>query len=224
MIINIINFFIFFSLYYLIDYLLGNTKGKYYLVHFINNMIITYYTFYDLYITYFNFNNLLDKKLDYIPTIITMSLHIYHIVAYFNKLVFDDWLHHILMIFIALPIGIYINCGSLLGHSLFYLTGLPGGINYLLLFLTRNNLLDRITQKKYNTIINLWLRSPGCIIQSGLCFIVFVNNYEKFDNIFKIICAILGVILPFWNGVYFMNQVVSNYAIESYKLKLIKYN
>ena len=221
MIVNIIYFFMFFSIYCLVDYFLGNTKGKYYFVHFLNNLIISYYTYYDLYITYFDFDKILESELIYFPTIITLSLHFYHIFVYFNKLLFDDWLHHILMCFIALPIGLYINCGSLLGHSLFFLTGLPGGINYLLLFLSRNNLLKRIKQKKYNTIINLWIRSPGCIIQSIISLIIFIKNIKLFNN-FRCFCCILGIILPFWNGIYFMNQVVSNYAVEKYKLKLIK--
>ena len=54
--------------------------------------------------------------------------------SYYNKLKFDDYLHHGLMVFVALPLGIYLNSGSLLDHGYFYLTGPPGGINYLLLF------------------------------------------------------------------------------------------
>lgn len=220
-IISLLHFLNFFCIYQIIDYMLGNIKGKYYFVHFINNLLISYYTFKDLYIAYFQFNNILDTELNCLPTILTMSLHCYHIFVYFNKLVFDDWLHHILMCCLALPIGVYLNTGSLLGHGLFYLTGLPGGINYLLLFLTRNNYMKKITQKKYNTLINLWIRSPGCIIQSILSLIFFVNNMELFNN-YKFFCGILGIILPFWNGIYFMNQVVSNYAVEKYKLKLTK--
>jgi hypothetical protein len=219
---NFLHFNFIFLLYCFTDKLLGNIKGKYYFVHFINNLFVSYYTIYDLYITYFKFNEVLTYQINYLPTILTFSLHLYHIFMYYNKLLFDDWLHHILMCCFALPSGLYLNCGSLLGHSLFYLTGLPGGINYLMLFLNRNNLLDRLKQKKYNTLINLWIRSPGCIIQSILSFIVFINNYHYFNNILKIICAFFGVILPFWNGIYFMNQVVSNYAVEKYKIKLLK--
>ena len=53
-----------------------------------------------------------------------------------NILVPDNIIfHHILMIGIALPIGWFVDSKSLLGYSLFFTTGLPGGIDYFLLFL-----------------------------------------------------------------------------------------
>ena len=46
-----------------------------------------------------------DYPLDY-TFYINCALHIYHIISYFNKLKFDDYLHHGLMVFVALPLGI----------------------------------------------------------------------------------------------------------------------
>ena len=37
-----------------------------------------------------------------------------------------------------------------------------------------------------------------------------VTNFDKFTSI-------VTSLIVYWNGVYFMNQVISNYAIESYK-------
>ena len=112
MFITIQNFIIFISAlisYILIDFLLGDLiKGKYYFLHFINNMMVVYYTIFDV------FNVYLD-------------------LDYYNKLRFDDWLHHILMIFILAPLSVFLNAGCLINHALFFLTGLPGGIDYLLL-------------------------------------------------------------------------------------------
>ena len=53
------------------------------------------------------------------------------IVVYLKKMRFDDWLHHIIMMF-AFPLAMATDPGSLLNHAMFYLTGLPGAINYKL--------------------------------------------------------------------------------------------
>ena len=192
------------------------SKGNYYLLHGVSNMLITYTCYNDVINTYTNFHNFNNYNVNYIPSMITVSLHSYHIVNYYDKLLFDDWLHHILMCGVALPIGVSINSGYLLNHSLFFLTGLPGGINYFNLFLTRNNCMKRLTQKKINKWLNLWIRVPGCVSHSVLSLVIYYNYKQNFTSIeqYLILCTI---ILTFWNGIYFMEQVVTNYALENYK-------
>ena len=112
------------------------------------------------------------------------------------------------------------NIGSLLGHGLFFTTGLPGGIDYLLLFLERNNIINKITEKRINKQLNLWIRCPGCISNS---IMLFIYSYMTFRiNIMDYFTYIISLFISFsmfWNGVYFMEQVVSNYAIVTYKDK-----
>ena len=197
-----------------IDYLLGDLyKGKYYLIHFINNIFITYYTFLDVIYTFTEFNNNYQNCIiNYSPTVITFSLHLYHTIIYYKKLQFDDWLHHILMCCVALPLTLLFNPGYLLGYSLFFLTGLPGGINYLLLFLTRNKIITRMTQKTINTSLNLWIRLPGCISHTTITLLYLINNFHDF-YLYEMCLIMLITSIVFWNGIYFMNQVVQNYAI-----------
>ena len=194
-------------------------KGNYYLLHGISNMVITVACLNDVKQSYLNLNNFSNYPVNYYPSIITFSLHSYHIINYYNKLLFDDWLHHILMCGVALPIGLSMNSGFLLNHSLFFLTGLPGGINYINIFLSRNNLMNRIRQKKINKILNLWIRAPGCISHSVLTLIAYNSNIEQPNNYNKYLIW-STIILTFWNGIYFMEQVVSNYAIENYKNRI----
>ena len=77
------------------------------------------------------------------------------------------------MVFLALPLGIVSNSGFLLGYSLFFLTGIPGCIDYLLLFLTRNNFIEKITEKRINNYVNLWIRCPGCVSHTALSITAF---------------------------------------------------
>jgi len=218
-IINGVIFYIFLTIFYCnIDKLLQNKyQGTYYLLHGISNMFITYACLTDLQNTYTNLDNFYNYPVNYVPSIITLSLHSYHIINYYNRLLFDDWLHHILMCGVALPIGLNMNSGFLLNHSLFFLTGLPGGINYINMFLTRNMCMKKLTQKRINNFLNLWIRAPGCIAHSTLTLSVYNSHYDMFDENYQRYLVGCTILLTFWNGIYFMEQVVSNYAVEKYK-------
>ena len=51
-----------------------------------------YLTFNDLCLSYSDIHNLINIAKNIEATIITFSLHFYHLVYYFRKLRFDDWL------------------------------------------------------------------------------------------------------------------------------------
>ena len=121
----------------LIDKILTNFnfKGQYYFNHFIVNSFITYFCFNDVIFTFTDFDNMLNYNINITSINLVFSIHFYHIIMYYYKFILDDWLHHIIMIFFTLPMGLYFNGGSLMNYCIFFTTGLPGGINYILLFL-----------------------------------------------------------------------------------------
>jgi len=199
------------TIFCVLDYFLNffGFKGNYYLIHFFLNLFVIYTTLPELLLSYYY---PYQEGLHILSTCNSIiGLHLYHIIWYYNKLRFDDWLHHILMIFVVMPLSIVLEGGYLLGHGLFFLTGLPGCIDYLLLFLVRNDMLEKHTEKYYNRLINLWIRCPGCIATSTL--ILLQNNKREFDLLTYIISWLVSL-LVFWNGIYFMEQVVSDYAIK----------
>jgi len=203
----------------LIDYIAEkyNIEGRYYLVHSLTNFMIMYLTWGDLVFTYYNFIDFINYPMNFQATIITFGLHLYHTIWYFKKLRFDDWLHHILTCGVALPLSIFSKAGSLLGHSLFYITGLPGAVDYFMLFLNRNKYIERMTEKKVNNFLNLWIRCPGCISHVALTIVGFnMLGPDQISTYDRTTCLITAIIV-FWNGIYFMNQVVVNYAIITNK-------
>ena len=149
------------------------------------------------------------------------SLHFYHMIAYFPKLRFDDWLHHILMVLVALAfLSSMVSTGTLLNHSLFFLCGLPGMIDYALLFLVRNNYIDRMTEKYVNKQLNLWVRAPGCIAHSAISILAYFTNMRAGrTQKYEFIVVIVTSLLVYWNGIYFMEQVVSDYKKNELKNK-----
>jgi hypothetical protein len=132
-------------------------------------------------------------------------------IKYYNSLRFDDWLHHLLMVGVSLPLTELIPQNNLIGHCLFFTTGLPGLIDYFLLALVRNNFITKLTEKRINNQINLWVRCPGCIMNVALCLANVVTNYSTMTNVQVFGCGII-IGSVYWNGVYFMNQVTTDYT------------
>jgi hypothetical protein len=196
-----------------LDRLLKKIKleGIYYFVHALHNAFIVYLTYSDVQKTITNFSNLPLYQPNTNAIALCFALHIYHILCYRGKLRFDDWLHHGLMIGISLPIGALVPSSTLIGYSLFFSTGLPGGIDYALLFLVRNNWLSRMTEKRINQFLNVWVRAPGCCSNAAYivayCFQMSEGVYGK-----NFWLSLIPAGLMYWNGQYFMNQIVTDYV------------
>lgn len=213
---NIVKYSIGFSI---IDFTLSkfNIKGTYYFNHVIANSLIISNIYNMLPLVYYD--NLYDVSI-YDSNVISyiFSIHFYHIFYYNTKLRYNDWLHHIMMIFVCLPLSFRIKNYPLFCHAVFFLTGLPGGIDYFLLFLNRNHIIDKNTEKRVNYHLNLWIRAPGCIVSSTLISRYFINNYRSYsyiDNLAAI--GISGIVA--WNGLYFMDLVLADYYQNVKKLK-----
>jgi hypothetical protein len=185
-------------------------QGIYYLLHFFHNIIMVFLTFPDVVHTFTDFHNLETYPANMNAALLCKSLHLYHCICYWRKFRMDDWLHHILMIGIALPIGMYFDTTPFLGYSLFFTTGLPGGIDYLLLFLNRNGWVSKRTEKEVNTRLNVWIRSPGCISHAAFVTAAMLSG-ETLD-FWKRGLGFFPAVLTYWNGQYFMNQVVWDLA------------
>jgi hypothetical protein len=122
----------------------------------------------------------------------------------------------------ALSTAHQFHTGRLINYSLFFTTGLPGMIDYFLLFLVKNNKIQFIVEKKINSWINLWIRCPGCTSHAVLTILVYniynktllTSDFERFGYTFT-------AIITLWNGIYFMNKVIVSYnnAINNKNIK-----
>jgi hypothetical protein len=180
-------------------------QSPYYLVHSFHNAIIIGLTAPDVLSTFLNFESVTRAPTNLPAACLVASLHLYHCLLYWRKFRADDWLHHILMVTVALPIGFTAPPSTLLGYSLFFTTGLPGCIDYFLLFLVRNGLAARMTEKRVNRVLNLWVRSPGCASHAAFS-VVYALAAPVSPGYQGIL--LLPALLVYWNGQYFMEQVV----------------
>lgn len=182
----------------------------YYLIHALHNAAIVALTTSDVLITFTDFHNLHNYEVNIHALQLCFALHIYHLICYWREFRADDWIHHVLMIGVALPIGGLLPSTTLLGFSLFFTTGLPGGIDYALLFCVRNGWLARRTEKMANKFLNTWIRSPGCVAQAALTVTYMLSNSHEYGLLWYL--GFIPAILNYWNGQYFMAQIVSQPA------------
>jgi hypothetical protein len=112
------------------------------------------------------------------------------------------------MIGVALPLGCLSTSGSLLGMNLFFTTGLPGGISYALLFAERNGWISREQEKAINVPIHVWIRAPGCVANAVLIGVAVLSTPHV--STMQATIALLVASLTYWNGQYFMQQVVTS--------------
>lgn len=195
----------------------ANINGRYYFMHAINNFFITYHALPAVIYSYTNFDNIQDYEWNYKSTVYCFALHMYHVCMYYKSLTFDDKMHHVLMCGIAMPLGMYLPKTPLMDHSIFYLSGGASGINYFILFLTRNGYVERIKQKRINNFINQWIRCPGCISQVALSVATYYKLYDQFTQIQSIFYYSI-IFLIYLNGIYYMKQVSDDYNKNKFRI------
>jgi hypothetical protein len=195
-----------------LDKLITRSKwnNPYYAVHAIHNAAIVYTTAPDIYHTFTDLHGLAKYDTNWFAVQLCVALHLYHIALYYQKFRFDDWLHHLLMIGVALPVGCYVEAHTFMGFSLFFTTGLPGGIDYFLLFLVRNGYLNKYAEKDINASLNVWIRSPGTVAMAALSMASFLSQPSTDPLITTL--SVIPPLLNYWNGQYFMQQVVEDHA------------
>lgn len=183
-------------------------QRPYYAVHVIHNLGVTALTWPDLITSVTRLSESQSLPINWEAVQFVYALHFYHTALYWRSFRFDDWLHHALMIGVALPLGCLVPAGPLMGFSLFFTTGLPGAIGYGALWLERNGWLSRLREKQISQAVNVWLRAPGCVAQGALTLAVTMSS--PLSPAFSLLwwVGIVEAILNVWNGLYFMEQVV----------------
>lgn len=186
---------------------LGYAK-PYYAVHVFHNATIVAVTARDVYASFTDFHNITAYPTAWTAVFLCYALHLYHLYVYHKAFHLDDWLHHGLMVALALPLGSTVAAGALMGATLFFTTGLPGGINYAMLFAERNGWITRAMEKRVNKPVHIWLRGPGCtavatLIASSAWSTAGVSPWHR-------LAATAVAALTFWNGQYFMEQMVTS--------------
>ena len=191
------------------------TQARWFALHIAANAWIAMLCLPDLWIVLSSpIEALQDKSVGHWPIALVFSIHVYHML-FFRRLHWIDWLHHILMAVVGAPCLITSEVGPLMNFNNFFMCGIPGGLDYVMLFAVKHGWLNPLLEKKANAAINVWCRAPFLVCTASLAYVQFFVQ-EGVPLWLKYVRGFL-VMLACWNGLFFMERVVGNFHVGAYK-------
>jgi hypothetical protein len=208
--------------YYSKKYWTNDFNTIYFLLHFVINMINTVILLPHIYNLVYNpleyiindsLEEIHDTSLIYIYPMI-IGLHTFHLIHHLNKINYDEIFHHACThIFWYV---IHNTNNRLIILSIISMSGIPGGITYLMLFLNKLNSINSINsiniinEKKISMYLNIWCRAPLCIIFSTLIYIqTYYYYYELYMNYYYY--NMFVILFTSINGIHFMHNITESY-------------
>jgi len=177
-------------------------KARWFQLHSITNYVISALTLCDVCDCLLDPSQSSIKQSPGYAAGLTLTLHLYHSVL-FNMRV-EDWCHHISG-FIITPILIEHSCKGI-SFAYFFITGLPGAIDYSVLVLYKNDIVKKETHKFISSKLNAYIRMPGGIISSYLLFKDTISQ-PIINNHMLLLCAFL-----YLNSCFYGKQAIENYG------------
>jgi hypothetical protein len=193
-----------------------HTKARYFSLHGLWNIIITILILPDMWKTITDPLNALSPGSDFNrwPIVMVTVLHFWHCVAY-SGLSWDDYFHHFVFAAGLSSVNFVWDWGYSTNFLIFFICGLPGGLDYLMLAAVKQGYINKISEKRINRLLNVWCRGPGCIASACLIWVNWMsNNTEHIPNFVKFVTMLLA----FTNGQYYSRRVVESCAVHEDKL------
>lgn len=195
-------------------FLFRNLPGRWFLLHSLWNIWIVLGTWEDFLRTIEKPSDACNKDREYnlAPTFLSMALHLYHCVApwYAKNLNLQDLIHHVGFAICGLGyMSLWYSWGPGANFAFFFLTGLPGAVDYFLLALVKWKKMHRMTEKKINVSINNWCRGPGCVVAAAWTFSCYREGIMD-PPLYIVVVQLLLLVL---NGQYYASRVTRNYQM-----------
>ena len=175
---------------------------RWFFIHTFINGLVTYYNFSDTYLVLTNpiKNPMLQMSPDaFSATNVVVAAHVYHMVVFCDKLKPDEWFHHLVMMSFN-GISVYILGNKAQAASAFFLCGLPGLIDYSMLWGIKMGWVPKEYEKWTYLYVTTFIRSPGAVV---VTYISLSQLHLLKEHWMLGYCALLAGI-NFWNGQYYM--------------------
>ena len=138
------------------------------------------------------------------------ALHLYH--PLFFKTGAMDWVHHV-PVYIVNTLAFSVPCGDAICLQSLVMTGIPGGLEYLLQVLEGEGLLTRAAYKGYSSSINTWLRAPFGALSAYVCFLGMYHGWARTTRGELLAHGLLGVHAA-WNPPFFARQAIEANVVD----------
>lgn len=197
-----------------------SSTRSFFVVHALANLIVVYLVFDDTVYTWMNPLKscvCLKENCRSPALLVATGLHIAHIVTDFKQLGLIDWLHHLLSVFMSSYFLLYYTIGTLKNFALFFINGLPGGIDYALLYLVKSGKIDKILEKRINNFLNMYIRVPFLVAVGTIIWVNWISGHWTKDPTtngnempLSVLCCFIVFISC--NSLFFAERVAVSYG------------
>lgn len=185
-----------------------NEKTRWFAIHTIFNLINVILTLPDTILLLKDPLNTTYTYPSIHPTCLVMSLHLYHVYGF--RLNYIDKLHHGVMCALLLLTYVHYYEPKAIGFTnavLFFVCGLPGGIDYYLMTQVSLGNMDTIQEKSINVFLNTWIRSVGIMYCVFTTYINYIYGYYGNPFVTGAVIIVLA-----WNAQYFSQLTAIAYG------------
>lgn len=197
-----------------------HTKARYFTLHGLWNIIITVLIVPDMWKTLTDPLSAMlpEQHFSRWPIIMVAVIHFWHCIGY-GFLSGDDYFHHITFAGVLCLVNFIWDWGYVTNFLIFFICGLPGGLDYLMLAAVKQGYLRKISEKRINKLLNVWCRGPGCVASACL---VWINWVSGNTNHIPALVKSLTMFLAIYNGQYYSRRVVASWAVHERQLSSTK--
>eukprot|EP01062_Namystynia_karyoxenos_P003128 TRINITY_DN110_c0_g1_i1.p1 TRINITY_DN110_c0_g1~~TRINITY_DN110_c0_g1_i1.p1 ORF type:complete len:332 (+),score=35.62 TRINITY_DN110_c0_g1_i1:93-1088(+) len=185
---------------------------RWFFAHFLTNGVVSYFAWEDVYNCFTDVGTCGTTKWSGgTETVgIALGLHFYHIC--FFHLTAGDWLHHGMTAVLTTPPILVTHQARAVSLALFFMTGLPGGLDYFLLTMVKLGWLGSMVEKQAYVVISVWIRGPGVLSAAFLGFsTIFHTPVSSTLPWWKWLGQFWNLLVTYWNAMYFMHSTLSDY-------------
>jgi hypothetical protein len=148
-------------------------KNPFFAIHAAHNAMLAYLTADDVYATITRFP-IQTTHMD--PIRWCVALHVYYILCYWRTFFLDEWLHHALILGVAIPLRIVYPFHTLMGYFIWFNSGVTGCIDYGLYFGVSNDWITHHTELRIRRFLTKWVRHPGFLAYAMLASMLVLQN------------------------------------------------
>ena len=193
---------------------LHDEGARWYFIHAIVNAIVTWLVIPDCIALLRDPLAALEAPYTDAPLAITVGLHVFHCALQFKTLTAIDWAHHIVSNFLVCFLIFPFRYGPLVSWGCLFVCGLPGGLDYFMLFCVKMGVMSKLAEKRANRVLNMWMRLPGIISFIPFAWCCHVTGRSHVPGAVLALQAGLNAV----NGIYFADRVVANCALSTERL------
>jgi hypothetical protein len=186
---------------------------RWFLIHAYINLLATVYNFSDTFLVLSQpdiYPPLQMSADSWYATNIVIMGHLYHMVVFYPYLKDHEWFHHIIMMGFN-GVSIYILQNKAQAACAFFLCGLPGLIDYFMLWNIKMGWMDKRIEKDIYLYLTTYVRSPGAVM---ITYASIPHLYSQYANeeygMFFYGSFLIG--LNFWNGQHYMMKSCIDYG------------